>query len=147
MFPLIPPHPSGCCHIRRPYTAHGARCCNYAHLGSLPPVFQVLLAFKGVVLTTHPLLASKSRMSIAIPLLPLWALGDCYRANIFIYTHLHLCVFVCIALYSKKSKGVSYLFLILPQCCFCFGITGLVFLSSSVRRLCNDSKRTQKKFN
>jgi hypothetical protein len=36
-----------------------------------------------MVLTTHPLLAPRSRMSRAIPLL--WAFGACYRAN-YIYS-------------------------------------------------------------
>jgi hypothetical protein len=35
----------------------------------------------GVVLTTHPLLAPRSLMSGAIPLLPLWVFGACYRVN------------------------------------------------------------------
>ena len=46
MFYLIPPYPSGCCLTCRPYIAHVWRCCNYAHLGSLPPAFRFLLAFK-----------------------------------------------------------------------------------------------------
>jgi hypothetical protein len=35
----------------------------------------------GVVLTTHPLLSPWLRMSRAIPLLPLWALGSLYRVK------------------------------------------------------------------
>jgi hypothetical protein len=36
---------------------------------------------RGMVLTTHPLLVPRSRMSRAIPLLPLWAFGACHSAN------------------------------------------------------------------
>jgi hypothetical protein len=32
-----------------------------------------------------PLLAPRSRISRAIPLLPLWAFGACYRANVFYF--------------------------------------------------------------
>jgi hypothetical protein len=38
---------------------------------------------RGVVVTTHPHLTPRSRMSRAIPPLPLWAFGACYRV---IYT-------------------------------------------------------------
>jgi hypothetical protein len=37
----------------------------------------------GVVLTTHPQLAPGSRMSRAIPLLPLWAFMACYREKLY----------------------------------------------------------------
>jgi hypothetical protein len=45
-----------------------------------------------VVLTTHPQLAPGSRMSRAIPLLPLWAFMACYREN---FTLLFVVGFVC----------------------------------------------------
>jgi hypothetical protein len=41
---------------------------------------------RGVVLTTHLLLTTRSRMSGAIPLLPLWAFGACYRAKFLLLT-------------------------------------------------------------
>jgi hypothetical protein len=40
---------------------------------------------RGVVLTTHLHLAPRSRMSRAIPLLPIWVFEACYRANCTFY--------------------------------------------------------------
>jgi hypothetical protein len=46
---------------------------------------------RGVALITHPLLAPRSRMGRAIPLLPLSALGGVYRVN---HTFLHICYLI-----------------------------------------------------
>jgi hypothetical protein len=45
---------------------------------------------RGMVLTTHPLLAPRLRMSRAIPLLPLWALGGLLQCDLYI-THRRAC--------------------------------------------------------
>jgi hypothetical protein len=54
-------------------------------------IFQMYMYIyiRGVVLTTHPLQAPRSRMSRAIPRLPLWAFGDGYRAN-FTYIYIYI---------------------------------------------------------
>jgi hypothetical protein len=41
--------------------------------------------FPEVKLTTHPLLAPRLRMSIAIPLLPLWALGGLLYGDLYTF--------------------------------------------------------------
>jgi hypothetical protein len=51
--------------------------------------YRVFPGGKAAGLTTHPLLVPWSRMSRAIPLLPLWAFGAFYKVN---FT---LCVCVC----------------------------------------------------
>jgi hypothetical protein len=43
--------------------------------------YRVFPGGKAAGASTHPLLAARSRMSRAIPLLPLWAIGAFYRAN------------------------------------------------------------------
>jgi hypothetical protein len=53
----------------------------YKGTGSFPGVE----SGRGVTLTPHPLLMPRSRMSGAVPLLPLWAFGACYRANFTFY--------------------------------------------------------------
>jgi hypothetical protein len=53
----------------------------------VPGLFRGLTGW-GVVLITHPLQTPRSRMSSAIPLLPLWAFGACYRAKFYMFTYL-----------------------------------------------------------
>jgi hypothetical protein len=43
--------------------------------------------WRGVVLTTHPVLAPRSRMSRAIPLLPLWALCGLLYGDLYLYLY------------------------------------------------------------
>jgi hypothetical protein len=67
-----------------------------------------------VVLTTHPQLAPGSRMSRAIPLLPLWAFMACYR-EIFTFTYknkrLYDCVFKDIMEQECGRKGLRRKFI------------------------------------
>jgi hypothetical protein len=46
---------------------------------------------RGVVLTTHPLLAPRSRKGRAIPLSPLWAFGS-VTGYLYLYLYLHILV-------------------------------------------------------
>jgi hypothetical protein len=61
-------------HVQTDPGAHPPSCT--MDTGSFPG-----LNGRGVVLTTHPLLAPRSWVSRTIPLLPLLAFGACYRAN------------------------------------------------------------------
>jgi hypothetical protein len=63
-------------HVQTGPGAHPASCTMGS--GSFPGVKR-----PGVVLTTHSLLAPRLRMSRAIPLLPLWALGGLYTFTFY----------------------------------------------------------------
>jgi hypothetical protein len=74
-----------------------------------PPVQWVFglsrgLSGRGVVLTTHAPLALRSQMSGAVPLLPLWAFGECYRANCTVYTNNHQMQFDILLLHFTAAK-------------------------------------------
>jgi hypothetical protein len=61
-------------HVQTGPGAHPVSCT--MGTGSFPGVNQL-----GMVLTTNPLLAPMSRISTAVPLLPLWTFRACYTAN------------------------------------------------------------------
>jgi hypothetical protein len=58
-----------------------------------------------VVVFTQPLLVQRSRMSSAIPLLPICAFGACYRANFTLpFVYVCVCVCVCVLTYAMSSN-------------------------------------------
>jgi hypothetical protein len=70
---------------------------------------------RGVVLTTHPLLVPRSRMSRAIPLFHLWAFGACYRAK-FTFLYLRDAKYsstIILSLHRPAVGGVTALLLLL----------------------------------
>jgi hypothetical protein len=71
-----------------------------------------------------PLLAPRSRMSRAIPLLPVWVLGACYRANVLLLPRRNECLVLSSLVYaiSRKVAGSmsvsleSFIYIIRPNC-------------------------------